>query len=228
MPLNKRQIAALTARTRGKAWLDRLRGRNPFTTHFDARKCVFVHIPKTAGSSICQTLFGQQVGHMRYAYLLHHNRAKTQDYFSFAFVRNPVDRFVSAYNYLKAGGDGINDGVGQDWVQRYPDINTFVQQALTPEYIYRGPVIHFRPQYLFVCDDRCGAPRVDFIGRFEQLLEDYAEVQARLEDPTPLVHTNATPSKGLSKTTSTELSEASKNHLVQIYATDFEWFDYSK
>ena len=227
MSLNRRQVATLAARTRGKAWLDRLRGRDPFAAHFDAHRCVFIHIPKTAGSSICQTLFGRQVGHIRYAYLLHHNRRKAQDYFSFAFVRHPVDRFVSAYQYLAAGGDGVNDGVGHDWVHRYSDINAFCQQALRPEFVYSGPVIHFRPQYLFICDDHCGPPQVDFVGRFEHLLADYARVQETLGHRIPLVHANATQSEAKRTLSPTELSDASRAHLAQIYATDFEQFGYS-
>ena len=225
MGLNRRQITALAARTRAKAWLDRIRGRDPFSPHFDALQCVFIHIPKTAGSSICETLFGEQVGHHRYAYLRHHNPRKTDDYFSFAFVRHPIDRFISAYDYLMAGGDGRQDAVGQDWVQRYPDINAFCQQALTPDFIHRGPVIHFRPQYLFVCDDRCGAPQVDFIGRFEQLTTDYAKVQQRLKHSVPLVHANATATPR--DPSASDLNQASRHHLAQVYELDFARFNYT-
>lgn len=57
--------------------------------------CVFIHIPKTAGSSIRNGFFnGQCIGaYYRYPY-------KYKHLFSFCFVRNPYDRIISAYNFL--------------------------------------------------------------------------------------------------------------------------------
>jgi hypothetical protein len=78
-----------------------------FPEHFRRTGIVFVHVPKAAGTSISMTLYGVAVGHR--------TLAKWQAMFPYsmrrvetmAVVRDPVARFVSAFNFLKAGG--IND-----------------------------------------------------------------------------------------------------------------------
>ncbi|HTT80257.1 MAG TPA: sulfotransferase family 2 domain-containing protein, partial [Stellaceae bacterium] len=80
-------------------------------------RCIFTHVPKTAGKSI-RYLFGlpefaeqgipdgnnieDGFGHTRLSSLI--DSAFFDDYFKFAFVRNPYDRIVSAFCYLIDGG----------------------------------------------------------------------------------------------------------------------------
>ena len=68
------------------------------------RKLVFIHIARTGGSSIktALNLHDKQ-------YNEHHHLDSTyipndcKDYFKFAFVRNPFDRFVSLYHFRPKG-----------------------------------------------------------------------------------------------------------------------------
>ena len=64
------------------------------------RKVIFIHIPKTAGISIYNM--------MRYSGSQNHKTRLDyeEDYFSVRVVRNPWDRLVSAYSYVKNGGRG--------------------------------------------------------------------------------------------------------------------------
>ena len=73
---------------------------------YDDFQCIFVHIPKTAGMSICQSLFGNLAGgHATLAdYQIIFAKHEFDNYFKFSFVRNPWDRVYSAYNFLKKGG----------------------------------------------------------------------------------------------------------------------------
>ena len=69
----------------------------------DYYRCIFVHIPKNAGLSVCYTLFGNTGGSHRkitsYQKLFH---PKTfASYFKFTFVRNPWDRFISLWFKFK-------------------------------------------------------------------------------------------------------------------------------
>ena len=70
------------------------------------RVLLFIHIPKTAGTSICKAFGVFTRGHASIkkfpANIRHH-------YFKFCFVRNPYDRLVSSYFYLKANGSNHID-----------------------------------------------------------------------------------------------------------------------
>jgi len=66
-----------------------------------ADRAIFIHIPKTAGSSIKKLGQLDYNGHVRAAAI--RNRVSHEvwsTYFKFAFVRNPWDRFLSLYCYF--------------------------------------------------------------------------------------------------------------------------------
>lgn len=61
--------------------------------------CVFIHIKKTGGSSIRKGLWRENYEGPFFGYI----PEKGQDLFKFAFVRNPVSRFLSAYKMFAYG-----------------------------------------------------------------------------------------------------------------------------
>ena len=147
---------------------------------FDAHHCIFVHIPKCAGVSVCQSLFGNHgAGHHPIGVFQQVFEPPFFDScFKFTFVRNPWDRLVSAYEFLQGGGFNDTD---RRWARRhlsaYSDFGRFVREWVTPENV--SSWIHFRPQtdFLLLPDGRTG---VDFIGRFESLEADFSQVCTRL------------------------------------------------
>ena len=63
----------------------------------NGKEYLFIHIPKTAGTSICERFFnGKEVTHRRLVTYPSELWKK-----SFAIVRNPYERLVSVYNYAK-------------------------------------------------------------------------------------------------------------------------------
>ncbi|MCI4645864.1 MAG: sulfotransferase family protein [Hyphomonadaceae bacterium] len=78
----------------------------------DAQKFIFVHIPKTAGTSVMSALAPEgrkthplclTTKHETYpAFVERHGEQLACEYTSFAFVRHPLARFVSHFRYLKS------------------------------------------------------------------------------------------------------------------------------
>lgn len=147
---------------------------------FDRYRCIFVHIPKCAGVSVSRSLFGNLgAGHYPAATLQQvFGAACFESYFRFAFVRNPWDRLLSAYEFLQRGGFHAGDARwAQRHLARYGDFDAFVRGWVSERHVAEW--IHFRPQadFLFLPDGDRG---VDFIGRYEQLEQDFARVCRRL------------------------------------------------
>lgn len=136
------------------------------------KEAVFVHAPKTGGASILQICMHHGIKVIDHDlrnpnYLsLEKYRAHNPNIYSFAVVRNPWDRLVSSYHYLKMGG--INRGDKADagrFVNRFASFNDFVLEAFQDNEILQQ--IHFRPQYKWISDDN--GVIVDQVGRFEKL-----------------------------------------------------------
>lgn len=64
--------------------------------------CIFIHVPKVAGKAIAKSLLGAPngTGHNKLKYY-ERDKARFASYVKVAFVRNPWDRLVSAFFYLK-------------------------------------------------------------------------------------------------------------------------------
>ncbi len=73
---------------------------------FYKTKTIFIHIPKTAGVSLLKAVYGDVSleGHRSFYFNRIALKIKNEEYFSFAFVRNPFDRLHSTYLYLRKGG----------------------------------------------------------------------------------------------------------------------------
>jgi len=155
-----------------------LRGRGVYRGYPDEHRCVFIHIPKAAGTSLTKTLFTAPSRHLQYTEYERANPKKFKKYFKFTFVRNPYDRLFSAYSFLKKGG--LNE-LDRNWAEQhlaaYPDFESFVHGWVTPENIWSW--VHFKPQHFWICDSDYNL-KVDFVGRFERMDEDVAIVQTRL------------------------------------------------
>ena len=178
-----------------------------------------MHVPKTAGTSIGNTLtlvmpfFGY--GKKSPAGTSKHQHAldlmelqKSEDYFKFAFVRNPWDRYVSSYFHTRNKNmKFFNDLSFKDyatWSQAWQAEtvrrdNSLIERKrrgkhvfqgmgkfnISKKFKYSGRLEELRKEhkiYLQVSwiTDRNGKNLMDFVGRFENLQEDFDYVCDRI------------------------------------------------
>ncbi len=91
--------------------------------------------------------------------------------FKFTIVRNPFDRVVSAFFYLRKKCRGY-------------EFNEFVVEVLGRQGTAFDP--HFDPQSIALFHD--GGLLVDHVGRFESIQDSWRVIAGRIDAPTPLPH----------------------------------------
>jgi chondroitin 4-sulfotransferase 11 len=120
---------------------------------------VFIHVPKAAGTTISEALYGRFMGHVRASDLERWGSRAARSLPRFAIVRNPWDRVVSAYRFEKGWG-----GAG---VPEFETFQTFLTRWLARRDVRKLNYVH-QPQWQFVCDSEQKV-LVDHVGRFEDL-----------------------------------------------------------
>ncbi len=198
-------------------------------------KCIFVHIPKTGGSSIESVLWpGErseaelwqglgsrsrnkyQTGGLQHL-LARHIRLEAgasvfDSYFKFAFVRNPWDKAVSQFSYLAERPD-LRELIG------------LAADATFAEYlaaIQRVAYIQWQRQVDFLRAED-GKTLVDFVGRFEYLDRDAQAIFGRLGmGKQEIPHVNASRHAHYSD----YYNDRTREIVRRLYADDIEAFGY--
>jgi hypothetical protein len=198
-----------------------LRGRGVYAGYPNRQRCIFIHIPKTGGTSVARSLFGEASRHLTYVEYQRANPEKFRRFIKFSFVRNPWDRLVSTFFFLKGGGlNEIDRAWAQETLARFDGFDDFVRVWLNP--MTAASWVHFRPQSDFILDSG-GNVMVDFVGRYERLSEDYALVASRLgKGPhLPLVNRSAHDQYAAYYTLDT------REIVASVYARDVAAFGYA-
>ena len=169
-------------------------------------KCIFIHIPKAAGTSI-ERAFMDDLGldmDNRHALILGENTNKNlgprrishltaseyfdlhfvsqeiyDEYFTFSIVRHPVDRLYSIYKY-----------------RTYSDYITFDRfvKVKLPELIdSKTESFFYKSQYDYIFCNKY--PCVDFIGKLENLNEDFKIIKDNTGLKSNLKHHNKSKAK---------------------------------
>ena len=166
----------------------------------------FIHIPKTAGVSICKAI-GQAPGHRPPS-------ATNRKAFVFSCVRNPYDRAVSLFYFLR-------DRSPEYKAQFMADGET-VNSFWTEKASHIRPITFTQPQKAWLQD----IERIDKLIRFETLAEDWAEMQQAFNLP-DLEHKNGDTSRPATPWQD-ELTEESIAKIGELYADDFEHLNYER
>jgi chondroitin 4-sulfotransferase 11 len=145
---------------------------------------VFIHIPKTAGTSVSRALGLSHEHKMAREYRETLGQAAWDRKFKFTFVRNPWDKVVSYFHFKLQQND-----------VRFVELS--FSKYLRQLYIARNPLYYsdfperYRPQLDWISDAE-GNRIVDFVGRFENIEEDFATICRRIGHPgLRLPHENA-------------------------------------
>lgn len=148
-------------------------------------------------------------GHISLEQLRAHMPAgKFAEYFKFAFVRNPFDRFVSYCSFMTRAGDAFD---------RDP-------QRVMRHFVASPPHQHilFAPQHSFVTNGE-GALLADYIGRVETMQESFEFIADKTGIPTVQLERVNT-----SKRTSYRdyYDQQLIDGVAKLYARDLELFGY--
>lgn len=209
-----------------------------FHVSLTRRTRFYVHIPKTAGSSILEWCRHEGVpvivighddrgaGYRGAADWLEHD-----DPDAFCVVRNPFDRLVSAYRYLSRGGNRASDALDRErFIAPYTDFRSFVLKGLG------GPArndilrqVHLRPQICWVRHGQGVA--VGHLLRYERLQSDFDHLFLGWGLRSGLLPEVNRASRGLADYREAYQFEGSAcldmiNIVTSAYKEDFEFFGY--
>ena len=203
------------------------------------KDALFIWIPKTGGTSVYSVLsnysfpnfmiphhfdlFTNQgsvtFGHVSVDRLLK-EKVISQTYFDnsfkFCFVRNPWDRLVSLFHYLKKAGR----------LHRNISFAIFckqvTQERITPIGLYNSiGLSQCNPQSTWVTDKK-GKLIVDFVGKYESLESDFAKICGLLDIHKKLPHLNKTNHKDYRS----YYDKTSKRLVEDFYKQDIQLFNY--
>ena len=205
------------------------------------KKFIFVHVPKSAGSSLTSALkpvchkpeeesinrLLSKIGinknwigpHLNARYGRIHTKARQMkfiypakvfnDYYKFAFVRNPWDAMVSYYHFLCSKPD----------THRYKKIRSLDGFKQYLEYEIKRNKYH---QYKYLTDAN-GELLVDYVGRFETLNEDFEKICNKINVSASIPHHN----KSTHKNYQSYYNEETKQMVSEHWATDIKMFNYN-
>ncbi len=168
-------------------------------------KCIFIHIPKTGGNSIMASLntlpkrkAAEEFPPVKYPKHATAVEVKGvvgdpmwEEYFSFAFVRNPWDLMVSSYGWWLQKA--------HKWEKFHLNVREIEQMGSFAAFMhsrYGRRMLNRSEGSIFDWISEDGKIIVDFVGRFECLQEDWDKVCEQIGAPrSQLAHMNRTERK---------------------------------
>jgi len=147
-------------------------------------RCIFVHIPRTAGTSIEYSIIGDdwwninpQTKHIFSQTARNHYKDYWDDYFKFSVIRNPWDRLVSMTRYSSFYNIHIKNHLIDitNYVQNFPNCEIDFRSLSSNEDIYFSA-----PNSLY---QNILSPDIDFVVKYENLENDMLKVFDHIKFP---------------------------------------------
>ncbi len=191
------------------------------------RPIVINHIPKCAGSSIREVLpSGTYLGHTPASVWIHPNLLGDSFFraYRFCVVRNPYDRFLSAYTMLKDFDTGNRNDTKtrseKEFFRPYAD-KTFEFFVLNcPASLLSIAV--FRPQHeFFLLHGKVAVNKILFMEKLEQ---EWPEVAKEIGANPELPRVNTSKHDNYEKVYTNQM----RDRIFDLYRADFELLGYKK
>jgi hypothetical protein len=198
------------------------RYRNRSVRKYQKAGIVFIHIPKSAGTSVCDSLYGSRVGHFTLDEMKQSSDyASLDDLPRFSIVRDPAKRLYSSYKYARNGG-GADGSISPDPAYESPQFRNF--SAFLSEWL-QYQELHdldriFWPQSSFLCGANSS---MDFVGKVEEMELTEKWLQENYSSDVKIPHLN----RGQNASASSGISAEDMRIIRDVYETDYSRFSYS-
>jgi len=196
-------------------------------------KAVFVHIPRTGGTSIEASFACLDCDRQKHL-LACEIPLLPEKYFKFCFVRNPWDRILSYYRWrlmpqaiwVPAAEKQKAQESFKAWLHYTKDRRNNAQSLDLSNIVEKNFLCAILPQYESITiADRL---LVDFIGRYENLQADYDKICDTISAPRQrLRHFLPSQTQGRSEHYSHFYDKETINFVGDLYKKDIEFFGYS-
>jgi hypothetical protein len=188
------------------------------------KKLIFIHIPKNAGTSIIKAMgiknifMDKTIEEYKIEYSNYWDK-----YTKFAVIRDPIDRFISAYKFARMKESGWFSATGQEELSKHADyeicnsvdINGYVDYLYEDKNNYNRWTI---PQ-TFILQNNQGKFEIDYFAKYENLNKDLEKIGiTRIEKLN---------SSTIEKDNLLKLTNKSKKRLCEIYEIDYVNFSYT-
>lgn len=186
-------------------------------------RTIFVHVPKAAGTSIEQALRASKSdivgGHTTAVGFRRKFDGLFNQYYKFAVVRHPIDRFISAFHYLLQRP--VHKALNNEVVHEAGSLSDFVARLKREKGLIQQ-IVHLMPQHQFLCDTD-GKILVDSVFKFEQLDHAWREICERVGLPhRSLPRFNTSEHQRWESHATPDLAGL----MEELYDRDFEIFNY--
>ena len=167
-------------------------GFPPGINLYKKRRIIFIHIPKNAGSSITESLYKEGLSHTSALYYKIIDKHSFEEMESFALFRDPIERFCSAFNYIKYHSkQDPNIYFRETHLQKIDSISELIAR-MQSDLSFRSKLLlfpHFRSQSEFVCDSK-GKIIVNQIGHLNHIAQFIQAISLHLKEEFAVDHIN--------------------------------------
>jgi hypothetical protein len=189
------------------------------------KKLIFIHIPKNAGTSVIKAMgveniyMDKKIDDYKEYYKDYWN-----DYTKFTVVRDPIDRFISAYKFARMKESGWFSATGEEGLEKHHHYDICNEMNINEyvSYLYKNPKEFSRwtiPQ-TFIIENQDKKIEIDYFVRYENLLEDLKKIGINKIEKLN--------SSKIDSKKSINLNRQSKLKLYEIYDVDYQNFNYVK